>query len=129
MHWTRWRNLCKPKQLGGMGFQSLSDFNRALLAKQVWRIIRDPTSLLAKVLKARYFKHTDIMEAELGSNPSYIWRSILWSRSLIQRVGDGNRIYALSDSWIPSLASGRSSSCVMHSTILVKDLISSSQAW
>lgn len=63
-----------------MGFRDLIDFNKALLAKQIWRIILYPDSLVAKVLKARYFKHTDIMDATLGSNPSYIWRSIMWSR-------------------------------------------------
>lgn len=72
LHWARWRKLCKPKQFGGMGFRSLCEFNKALLAKQVWRIIRDPTSLLTQVLKSRYFKNVDILEAQLGSNPSYI---------------------------------------------------------
>ncbi|XP_073153992.1 uncharacterized mitochondrial protein AtMg00310-like [Henckelia pumila] len=69
-------------QFGGMGFRRLLDFNRALLAKQVWRIIREPNSLKAKVLKARYFKHVDFMDASLGSQLSYIWRSIVWSRDL-----------------------------------------------
>lgn len=55
MHWARWRRLGKPKQLGGFGFRSLCEFNRALLAKQVWRIIRDPTSLLTQVRSLKIF--------------------------------------------------------------------------
>lgn len=77
MHWTRWRHLCNTKQYGGLRFRSLINFNKALLAKQIWRIIREPSSLLAQILKARYFKHVDILDANLGSKPSYIWRSIL----------------------------------------------------
>lgn len=60
------------KDKGGLGFRDLSMFNKALLAKQVWRMIDNPNSPVAKVFKARYFKHVDIMDAPIGSNPSFI---------------------------------------------------------
>lgn len=55
-----------------MGFRDFTHFNKALLAKQVWRIIENPESLVARLLKARYFKHMDIMDAPIGNNPSFI---------------------------------------------------------
>lgn len=39
-------------------------------------MIIDPDSLVV-VFKLRYYKHCDIIEAPLCSNPSYIWRSLL----------------------------------------------------
>lgn len=89
---------------------------------------------MAQVLKAHYFKHVDIVDAKLVSSPSYIWRSILWSRDLIQRgirwkMGNGHQIRALSNRWIPHLASGKSSLCDLNMTTLVKYLISTSRAW
>ncbi|XP_075478858.1 uncharacterized protein LOC142519715 [Primulina tabacum] len=84
MHWKTWQTLCVPKCMGGLGFRQLESFNKALLAKQLWRIVGAPESVVARVLKARYFKHQDIMQASLGSNPSFIWRSLLWSRPLLQ---------------------------------------------
>lgn len=107
MHWMNWQNLCRPKCVGGMSFRNMTAFSKAL-AKQIWRIIRKPNSLMTKVLKARYFKNKNIMQTRLGSNPSYIWRSILWSRDLIEkklcwRVGDGKKILAKLDQWIPSV--------------------------
>lgn len=100
--------------MGGLGFCSMVEFNKALLAKQVWRIIQCPDYLMARILKAGYFKYEDIMQAKVGSNPSYIWRSIIWSRDLISkglrwRVGDGQLVSAFKDSWIPGLHSGKSS--------------------
>lgn len=84
MHWKAWSHLQKVKDEGGLGFRNLSHLNKALLAKQVWRIMANPNSLVARILKARYFKHTDIMEATLVSNPSYTWRSLLWSKDIIR---------------------------------------------
>jgi hypothetical protein len=41
-------------------------FNKALLAKQVWRILQNPNSLTGKIVQAKYFPHSSIMEATLG---------------------------------------------------------------
>lgn len=114
IYWTKWRSLCKPKQLGGLGFQSMIEFNEALIAKQVWRIIHCPDSLMERILKARYFRNVDILDATSGSQPSYIWQSIIWSIDLIiqgirWQVGDGRSINAFKDAWITGLSTGRSS--------------------
>ena len=45
------------------------------------------------------------MEAELGHNPSYVWRSLLAARDIIRagsqwKVGDGRRIKVAVDKWL-----------------------------
>lgn len=80
IHWPRWENLSQAKIRGGVGFKDLSCFNQALIAKQSWRIMQALDSLVAKILKAKYFKYSNFMEAKLGSKSSYIWRSIIWGR-------------------------------------------------
>lgn len=77
-----------------MGFRDFTLFNKALLAKQVWRILENHDHIISRVFKARYFKHTDIIEATIGSNPSYVWRSLVWSRDILAsgmfwKIGNG----------------------------------------
>lgn len=105
MHWKSWDALCTPKFFGDMGFRRLEVFNLALLAKQAWCIHSDPTSLLGRVLKAKYFPHCSLLDASLGQNTSYSWRSIWSSKSLLKegliwKVGNGRNIDVWNDNWV-----------------------------
>ena len=99
--------MCKPKAQGGMSFRNLQAFNKAMLAKQLWRILQNPNSLVARVLKAKYFPTGDILNANLGSSPSYSWRSIHNSLGVVRkgtqwRVGNGKLIHIWEDKWLPT---------------------------
>ncbi|XP_057533011.1 uncharacterized mitochondrial protein AtMg00310-like [Amaranthus tricolor] len=88
-----------------MGFRDLKCFNQALLAKQVWRLYEGTNPQLSAVLKARYFKNDDVLAARRGFDPSFTWRSIWGSKSLLQeslgwRVGWGWTINARNDKWL-----------------------------
>ena len=99
--------MCYLKSRGGMGFRNLQDFNLAMLAKQTWRILINPSFLVASVLKARYFPMGDILSATLGSSPSYSQRSIFNCLKVIRkgtqwRVGNGRQIHIQDDKWLPT---------------------------
>ena len=83
IHWINWKKLCKQKKRGGMGFRDISAFNLAVLAKQAWRLIHQDHSLFYRVYKARYFPNCNFLLAKLGSNPSYVWWSLLEARDVI----------------------------------------------
>ncbi|XP_060962206.1 uncharacterized protein LOC115708945 [Cannabis sativa] len=55
IHWISWDHLFKSKFFGGLGFCNLVHHNQAVLAKQAWRIFTSPNSLVAWLLKAKYF--------------------------------------------------------------------------
>jgi hypothetical protein len=111
MHWYAWWKLCYPKSEGGMGFRDFNSFNLAMLAKQGWRLINDPNSLCARVLRTKYYPHGDILKAGPKSGSSFTWQSILagipiLKRGLIWRVGNGESINIWLDPCIPSSANG-----------------------
>lgn len=72
MSWVSWSTMTRPKYCGGLGFRDIELFNLALLARQAWRVMMDPNSLSARVLKAKYHVNADFLQAELGPAPSQI---------------------------------------------------------
>ena len=94
-----------------MGFRDLALFNQAMLAKQGWRLLTDPTSLCARVLKGRYFPVTDFWNAPKPRTSSFTWRSILHGRELLKQgiqwgISNGNSVKILGDNWVPSYPPG-----------------------
>ena len=83
IHWKNWETLCKPKELGGMGFKDLEKFNEAMLTKQVWRLLVDQSSLFYRVFSAKYFPSGSIFDAKVVSG-SYAWRSIVKASKLVK---------------------------------------------
>lgn len=69
--------MCVGKEVGDLGFGDLKFFNQIILAKQCQRLCRQLESLLFQVLRGCYFRTGSFLQAQLGSNPCYGWRSIL----------------------------------------------------
>lgn len=69
-------------------------FNLSLLAKQGWRLVHDPDSLLGRILCTKYFPNSTFMQAGLGHNPSFTWRSLISGQEVLKEgtmwsVGNG----------------------------------------
>lgn len=105
--WMSWERMRKSKESGGLGFRDLESFNMALLAKQGWRIVQYPDSLVARIYKEKYFSRSTFLETPLGKTPSYAWRSIWNSKKLLQDglvwlVGDGRTAEIWGEKWLDS---------------------------
>jgi hypothetical protein len=99
-----WEKMGQAKSIGELGFRDLLLFNKALLAKQGWRIIQQSNSIAAQILQAKYFPTTGFLEAPLGAWPSFAWRSLINSKELLKqgliwRVGDGRSIKIWGHKW------------------------------
>jgi hypothetical protein len=107
MHWIRWSQLARPKSEGGMGFRDLKYFNMAMLGKQAWRLMTNPTSLCARILKGKYFPNSNILQAKKGKHTSHTWRAIydgknVLQKGIIKRIGNGQNTKVWEDNWIPN---------------------------
>ncbi|KAL9658994.1 hypothetical protein QQ045_028253 [Rhodiola kirilowii] len=75
--WLRQDIMRRRKSEGGLGFKDLAVFNKDMLLKIGWRIVKYPDLLMSRVLVARYCRGESIFEARLGNNPSHLWRGVM----------------------------------------------------
>ena len=130
IHWVKWEKLCKSREEGGIGFKMIHEFNLALLGKQLWRLVQFLDSLLARVLRGRYFRYSSPLRLNDVNNPSYGWRSIMAAKPLImlkirQKVHSGNEIRMWEDLWIPTIPErpARSIAPVLHPMMPVSSMM------
>jgi hypothetical protein len=116
--------------MGGLGFRNMEAFNLSMLGKQGWKLLKDPSSLLTRILKAKYFPRRDFLEANIGHNPSYTWRSIWSSQNLLKlgyrwKIGDGTQINVWTAPWIRTLPGLKPSTPPLPNTedVTVHDLL------
>ncbi|XP_056855145.1 uncharacterized protein LOC130504548 [Raphanus sativus] len=136
IHWISWKKMCISKENGGLGFRDMEDFNQALLAKQAWRLLNNPESLIAQIYKGRYFNNRSFMDCGKGIRPSYAWRSILFGRDLLQKgliksIGDGASTFVWSEKWIMDDTPRRpvSKQIIFDANLKVSALINSDGSW
>ena len=106
MAWLSWEKMALPKSMGGMGLKDMRAFNQALIAKQDWRLLDNPDSLCARLLRAKYYPHGNLLDIVFPASSSAVWKGIvhgldLLKKGIIWRVGDGTLVKTWRDPWIP----------------------------
>ena len=107
-----WQKLTQVEGRGGLGFRDLQEFNKAMLAKQLWRVITNPNLMVSKVLRGRYFKGESIWTMRTRNSDSWMWRSVVSAREVLERgarkrIGDGSTVNIWKDRWLSDKGQGR----------------------
>ena len=71
VHWCSWDKMMKAKMEGGLGFRNLLCFNKAMLGKQIWRLVRYPNLLVSSILKSKYYPKDSILNCKNPKNASW----------------------------------------------------------
>ena len=84
------------KSWAAWDFEIYFHFNMAMLSKQTWRLLNNPDSLCAQVLRAKYYPDGKLLNAGPKKGSSYTWQSIFaglqtFKRGHIWRVGLGEK--------------------------------------
>jgi len=124
IYWLSWDKLTVHKFFGGMGFKDLTAFNLAMLGKQGWKFQTQPICLVTRLFKARYFPRDNYIEAKLGHNPSFVWRSIFNARRVARlgarwKIGNEINIPIFQAPWLSDggcISGEGQSSDVIHQT-------------
>lgn len=106
-----WSRMCMPKSCGGLGVRDLRKFNLAMLAKQGWRLLQETNTLVSTIMKAKYYPDSTILDAKLGNNPSYVWRSLVAAMDVVKagarrQIGNGQATKIWHIPWLPSEDNG-----------------------
>ncbi|KAH9685693.1 putative ribonuclease H protein [Citrus sinensis] len=81
--------ICTPKCKGGLGFKKLDIMNHALLMKNIWRLITEPTKLSNQVLLTKYGVQLDEVPTSLPTRyGSHLWKAMgsIWEKTRIVPV-------------------------------------------
>ena len=130
MCWVSWEKLTQPKSAGGLGLKDIQWFNKALLAKNSWRMLTNPDCLLARVLLGKYCQNDKLLRVEALNTSSHGWRGILAGRDLLVEhlgkvIGNGSSTTIWGELWISTDHAMLPSSPVKEdeSDLYVSDLI------
>lgn len=91
---------------GGMGFHDFKVFNPALLARQAWRLIEQPDTLCARLLKTKYYPSGHLLDTAFIQDMSATWQGVvhgleLLKKGAIWRIGSGSMVKIWRDNWLP----------------------------
>ncbi|KAF3786660.1 putative ribonuclease H protein [Nymphaea thermarum] len=104
IHLIAWKDLCKPKEEGGVGLWALVEWNAALMATRCYKIL-EGNSLLALWLRMRYLRNIrSFWSAKKPWKGSWAWVSLGWGWMLIEnlifwKAGNGKKIRFWVDDW------------------------------
>jgi hypothetical protein len=91
--WVSWKDVCRPKEEGGLGVRDLKCFNLSLLANWRWRLLTEEGGLWRIVLLAKY---GDVGRLNLsigrGNKFSVWWRDTVGLGSRREVEGDWTQI-------------------------------------
>lgn len=93
-----WKDICSPKNKGGLGIRRPKDTNSALLLKLGWSLCNfDSKKGWAKWVHLNLLKGNSLWEVRKNITSTRIWKEILRLRPILAKgieykIGKGDRI-------------------------------------
>lgn len=91
-----WKDVCVPKEEGGLGFRLMKDWNRASMAQHLWAVCKKSDTLWVKWIHTYIIKDKSIWGLKIPPDASWTVRKIL---KLRDKVGNGIYTFLWLDDW------------------------------
>lgn len=105
-HLVKWDTICSPKEVGGLGLRNLSQMNKALLGKWLWRYASEPEALWRNVIAWKYGQGEGDWWPKNSTRPHGVgvWKAIMaelidFARKVKFKIGNGERVKFWTDKW------------------------------
>ncbi|MFS7946370.1 putative RNA-directed DNA polymerase [Helianthus anomalus] len=72
-----WKDVCMPKDEGGLGIRSIVDVNKALLTSHIWSLVTNRPSFWVQWIHSYKLKGKSFWEVQCRANVSWGWRKLL----------------------------------------------------
>ncbi|KAL8502025.1 hypothetical protein ACS0TY_021235 [Phlomoides rotata] len=83
-----WKDVCRPKKVGGLGLRDLTAWNKALIARIIWDVHNKKDSLWIKWVSEQYLKGRSIWEFIPRKTDSKLMRFVADVRdAIVQTLG------------------------------------------
>ncbi|GKD99349.1 RNA-directed DNA polymerase, eukaryota, reverse transcriptase zinc-binding domain protein, partial [Tanacetum coccineum] len=99
-----WKQICRPKNEGGLGIKSLEMWNDVLMSKHLWNVATLKGFLWVKWINVYKLKGESIWRIDCDKSASHGWKQILSLRGKMRahifiKAGDGSNIFFWLDKW------------------------------
>ncbi|KAH7543360.1 hypothetical protein FEM48_Zijuj02G0176000 [Ziziphus jujuba var. spinosa] len=103
-----WKDICKPKDLGGLGFRRFKDMNLSLLAKIGWKLANGEDCLWTQTFRVKYLQNSTFFGYKEKKGAPSVWQGLTKVRKILRKgscyhLGDGSSIDIWQDPWLPNL--------------------------
>lgn len=136
IYWLKKEVLQQHKHLGGMALKDAKTANKTLLFKQAWRIMRNPTSLVARLYQGIFGKSwfQNAIKGKVKNRGSWCARGLLKNVTLFRegigkKLGNGQTIDFRHDRWVLGYLADIRAGHLGNQFTRVSDLIKSNQEW
>ncbi|KAH9716124.1 reverse transcriptase domain-containing protein [Citrus sinensis] len=108
MSLVSWDMVCTPKSKGGLGFKKLEIMKHALIMKNTWSLITEPTKLSNQVLLTKYGVQMDEVPTSLPTRyGSPLWKAMgnIWEKTrggIRWNISNGETVRFWGDCWVTS---------------------------
>ncbi|XP_062076206.1 uncharacterized protein LOC133780547 [Humulus lupulus] len=79
-----WKNVCLPKDEGGLGFRDIDHWNIGALSRYVWDIVKKKDNLWVRWVHSVYIKGDCWWSYEAPQNASWYWKKIVMVKNIIK---------------------------------------------
>ncbi|GJT58325.1 RNA-directed DNA polymerase, eukaryota, reverse transcriptase zinc-binding domain protein [Tanacetum coccineum] len=99
-----WKQICRPKDEGGLGIKSLEMWNEVLMSKHLRNVATLKESLWVKWVNMNRVKDESIWSINYDKNASHGWNQILNLRDkmrnhIVSKISNGTSIFLWHDKW------------------------------